>query len=74
MQHVLPAAHGIFHSSVPNHCLLCVLRVQEAKIALVRLYQNQTYKLLPGQVPLALQQNITLSPRNGVRVRVVPRA
>jgi hypothetical protein len=48
--------------------------VQEAKIALVRLYQHQTYELLPGQVPLAVQQNLTLSPKNGVHVRVVPRA
>lgn len=48
--------------------------LQEAKIALVRLYQDQTYQLQPGQVPLALQQNITLSPRNGVWVTVVPRS
>jgi hypothetical protein len=48
--------------------------LQEAKIALVRLYQDQTYKLQPGQVPLALQQNITLSPCNGVWVTVEPRS
>ena len=55
---------------------VCVhlLPMQEAKIALIRLYQNQTYELMPGQVPLALQQNLTLSPRNGVKVRVIPRA
>lgn len=49
-------------------------RCQEAKIALVRLYQHQTYALEPGMSPLPLQQNLTLSPRDGVRVRVVPRA
>lgn len=47
--------------------------MQEAKIALVRLYQNQTYELLPGQVPLQLEQNLTLSPKHGLRVTVVPR-
>jgi hypothetical protein len=52
---------------------MCLCALQEAKIALVRLYQDQTYRLQPGQVPLALQQNITLSPRNGVWVTVVPR-
>jgi hypothetical protein len=54
--------------------LLLLLPVQEAKIALVRLYQHQTYQLLPGQEPLALQQNLTLSPKYGVKVHVVPRA
>lgn len=52
-------------------CAVCVL--QEAKISLVRLYQHQTYELLPGQEPLALQQNLTLSPKHGVKVRVIPR-
>ena len=58
-------------------CKLCcggvLLVLQEAKIALVRLYQHQTYELLPGQTPLAVQQNLTLSPKHGVKVRVVPR-
>jgi hypothetical protein len=40
----------------------------------VRLYQHQTYELLPGQVPLQLEQNLTLSPKHGVRVYVQPRA
>lgn len=55
-------------------CIGWRFALQEAKIALVRLYQDQTYQLQPGQVPLALQQNITLSPRNGVWVTVVPRS
>jgi hypothetical protein len=50
------------------------LHLQEAKIALIRLFQHQTYELMPGQVPIQLQQNLTLSPRNGLRVRVVRRA
>jgi len=59
-------------------CMLCApspcSSTQEAKIALVRLYQNQTYDLLPGQVPLAIQQNLTLSPKYGVKVKVVLRS
>eukprot|EP00878_Enallax_costatus_P023545 GHUV01025045.1.p1 GENE.GHUV01025045.1~~GHUV01025045.1.p1 ORF type:complete len:114 (+),score=21.23 GHUV01025045.1:582-923(+) len=58
----------------PRMCIGWKFALQEAKIALIRLYQNQTYELMPGQVPLPLQQNLTLSPRNGVRVRVIPRA
>jgi cytochrome P450 len=54
-------------------CIGWKFALQEAKIALIRLYQNQTYELLPGQVPLPLQQNLTLAPKNGVRVRVIPR-
>lgn len=55
-------------------CIGWRFALQEAKISLVRLYQHQTYRLLPGQVPLALQQNLTLSPKNGVKVHVIPRA
>lgn len=55
-------------------CIGWRFALQEAKIALARLYQHQTYELLPGQVPLALEQNLTLSPKNGLRVRVVPRS
>ena len=50
------------------------LALKEAKIALVRLYQHQTYQLLPGQDPLQLQLNLTLSPKHGVKVHVIPRA
>eukprot|EP00879_Flechtneria_rotunda_P008524 GHRR01008931.1.p1 GENE.GHRR01008931.1~~GHRR01008931.1.p1 ORF type:complete len:336 (+),score=98.92 GHRR01008931.1:1224-2231(+) len=57
----------------PRMCIGWKFALQEAKIALVRLYQDQTYELEPGQVPLALRQNITLSPKHGVKVRVVPR-
>jgi hypothetical protein len=62
--------------NIQSLLLHCCFRyaAQEAKISLVRLYQHQTYRLLPGQVPLALQQNLTLSPKNGVKVQVVPRA
>lgn len=55
-------------------CIGWRFALQEAKIALVRLYQNQTYDLLPGQVPLAIQQNLTLSPKYGVKVKVVLRS
>jgi hypothetical protein len=56
---------------LPHHASTWLL--QEAKIALIRLYQQQTYELEPGQIPLVTQQSITLSPKYGVQVRVVPR-
>lgn len=72
------ARHGspFFDHQVPSKLYVAavLLPVQEAKVALVRLYQHQTYKLLPGQEPLAVQQNLTLSPKYGVKVHVVPRA
>jgi len=46
--------------------------MQEAKITLVRLFQQYTFELKPGQEPLALRNTITLSPKNGVIVRPVP--
>lgn len=49
-----------------------VLPVQEAKITMVRLFQRYTFELQPGQVPLALRNTITLSPKNGVIVRPIP--
>jgi hypothetical protein len=48
-------------------------RLQEAKIALVRLFQRFEFELSPGQVPLKLRQGITLSPRDGVWVTPVER-
>lgn len=56
--------------------LVCVHRaVEEAIIALVRLYQRYTFtlpdKLLTG--PLEVKQGITMSPKHGVPVTVVRR-
>ncbi|MEW5303741.1 MAG: hypothetical protein WDW36_006401 [Sanguina aurantia] len=46
---------------------------QEAKLALVRLYQQFTFTLDPGQVPLAVINGITMSPRDGVFVKAAVR-
>jgi hypothetical protein len=34
------------------------------------LYQQYTFELEPGQVPLKVRQNLTLGPADGVFVRV----
>lgn len=47
--------------------------LMEARMAMVTLYKSFTFELEPGQVPLKCTAGITLSPRNGVRVRCVPR-
>ena len=46
--------------------------LQEAKITLVRLFQQYTFELKPGQEPLELRNTITLSPKNGVIVKAIP--
>lgn len=58
----------------PRMCIGWKFALQEAKIALVRLYQRYTFELTPGQIPLKVQQNLTLSPKGGVYVRVHERA
>ena len=49
-----------------------VAPVQEAKITLVRLFQQYTFELKPGQEPLELRNTITLSPKNGVITKPIP--
>lgn len=46
------------------------LRLQ---IALIRLYQHHTLRLVPGQEPLETRTTITMSPKHGVMVTVHPR-
>ena len=46
--------------------------LQEAKITLVRLFQQYTFELKPGQEPLELRNTITLSPKLGVIVKPIP--
>ena len=57
----------------PRTCIGWRFAVQEAKIALVRLYQHYTFELAPGQVPLQLQQNLTLAPKGGLWVTPIVR-
>ena len=56
-------------------CNLFVPAVEEAVIALVRLYQNYTFKLSDKQLngPLEVKQTVTITPKDGVQVTVVPR-
>ena len=46
--------------------------LQEAKITLLRLFQQYTFELKPGQEPLELRNTITLSPKKGVIVKPIP--
>ena len=43
--------------------------IQEAKVALIRLYSRLTFELEPGQVPLSIAYGVTASPKNGIWVR-----
>jgi thromboxane-A synthase/cytochrome P450 family 3 subfamily A len=42
----------------------------EGVLTLVALYQQYTFKLLPGQVPLKLKTSLTTGPANGIHVTV----
>ena len=48
--------------------------LQEARLALVRLFSAFAFDLEPGQVPLSVALGLTMSPRDGVWVRLRPRA
>mmetsp|Transcript_1357 Transcript_1357/g.4048 ORF Transcript_1357/g.4048 Transcript_1357/m.4048 type:complete len:577 (-) Transcript_1357:297-2027(-) len=56
-----------------RQCVGLKLAYAEAKITLIRLYQYYTFRLTPGQVPLATKTTITYQPKNGVHVTVHPR-
>ena len=58
----------------PRKCVAYRFALEEAKIALIRTYQKFVFELCPGQVPLQLQQSITLSPKLGVQVVVHARS
>lgn len=55
-------------------CVGWKFAMQEAKITLIKLYQRYHFELQPGQVPLAVVNGITMTPRHGIKVRVVRRA
>lgn len=44
------------------------------QIALTRLYQHFTFRLLPGQDVLEITKGVSFSPKNGVKVTVHPRS
>lgn len=49
------------------------LTVHWLQIALIRLYQSFTLRLVDGQVPLKTKTTITMAPANGVNMLVHPR-
>ena len=59
---------------LPLHSCDCGA-VEEAIIALVRLYQSYTFKLADQLLkePLEVKQGITMSPKNGVPATVIQR-
>jgi hypothetical protein len=69
------------HSGMFSHLLITAAHLGYAKriglsvpqIALIRLYQHHTLRLVPGQEPLETRTTITMSPKHGVMVTVHPR-
>ncbi|KAL3136633.1 hypothetical protein ABBQ38_005874 [Trebouxia sp. C0009 RCD-2024] len=58
----------------PRHCIGYKLALEEAAIALARIYQRFTFTLAPTCLePLQLVQAITISPKGGLPVRVTTR-
>ena len=59
----------------PRNCIGWRFAWEELHIALVRLYQRYTFTLSEqhDQVPLQLRMSITLAPKDGVWVNVLPR-
>eukprot|EP00798_Chlamydomonas_sp_ICE-L_P029083 gene29083-32294_t len=59
------------HSYIPfgvgsRYCIGWRFAVQEAKMALVRMYRQYTFELDPGQERLQVKYGMTQSPKNGV--------
>jgi cytochrome P450 len=55
-------------------CIGYRFALQEARLTLAQLYRRFTFELVPGQVPLKVRTGITMSPLDGVNVRVLPRS
>lgn len=52
----------------------CAFAVEEAIIALVRIYQSMTFQLADScPEPLDLRQGITVAPKGGIPVKVMLR-
>ena len=54
----------------PRKCVAFRFALEEAKIAIIRMYQQFTFSLSPGQIPLKVRNGITMSPKNGLHVAV----
>ncbi|GLC53340.1 hypothetical protein PLESTB_000733800 [Pleodorina starrii] len=68
----VPNAHAPFGYG-SRMCIGWKFAVQEAKVALARLYQRLVFELEPGQVPLVISTAFVLTPRDGLWVRPVRR-
>ncbi|KAK9820578.1 hypothetical protein WJX72_011843 [[Myrmecia] bisecta] len=58
----------------PRACIGLRFATEEAKIALIRIYQRFVFELAPFQQPLQLLNRLTISPKHGILVTPVPRA
>ena len=70
-QHAVSA--DVVRGSAGDGARSCVgsrLALLEAKVALIHLFRNLSFRLAPGQVPLKLVNTLTLSPADGVWVYV----
>ncbi|GLC67191.1 hypothetical protein PLESTF_000527500 [Pleodorina starrii] len=68
----VPNAHAPFGYGV-RMCIGWKFAVQEAKIALARLYQRLRFELEPGLSPMVAAAALTLAPKDGLWVRPVLR-
>ena len=53
-----------------RNCVGKTMAMLEAKLALVHLFRDHSYRLIPGQVPLQVVATVTMGPKNGVWVTV----
>ena len=64
----LPFGHG------PRGCIGMRFALMEAKLALAAVVRKFKFeKCVDTEVPLQLDQNLTMSPKNGIRLRVIAR-
>ncbi|PSC76937.1 cytochrome P450 [Micractinium conductrix] len=66
---VTPGAYLPFGDG-PRKCIGWRFALQEAALSLAALYQQYTFRLTPGQVPLKTKMVLTMGPVDGVHVTV----
>lgn len=53
-----------------RNCVGARMAMLEAKLALVHLFRDHSYRLAPGQVPLKCRSALTFGPKDGVWLTV----